>query len=128
LYKFRNSNPLLGVYDGVTGGKTGFTDLAGRCLAVSASRSGHQVVAVVLGSQNIALDGQTLLDYAYGNYEWQALPVGSSPLLDYRVGRDRVETALAEPVEVPFSSWDGRGFRGRVVLDRGAEVATGVVG
>ncbi len=128
LYKFRNSNPLLGTYDGVNGGKTGFTDLAGRCLAVSASRAGHQVIAVVLGSQNIARDGQTLLDYAYGNYEWVTLPVSNSPLLDYHIGQDRVEMGLAQPAEVPLSPWEGREYRGQVVLDRGATTATGLVG
>jgi D-alanyl-D-alanine carboxypeptidase len=128
LYKFRNSNPLLGAYDGVNGGKTGFTDLAGRCLAVSATRGGHQLIAVILGSQNIALDGQTLLDYAYGNYDWVAVPVNNSPLLDYRIGRERVETGLVEPPSVPMSPWEGREYRGRVVLDRGAPEASGLVG
>jgi serine-type D-Ala-D-Ala carboxypeptidase (penicillin-binding protein 5/6) len=128
LYKFRNSNPLLGTYDGVNGGKTGFTDLAGRCLAVSATRGGHQLVAIILGSQNIALDGQTLLDYAYGNYDWVAVPVSNSPLLDYRIGRERVETGLVAPPAVPLSPWEGREYRGRVVLDRGAPEASGLVG
>jgi D-alanyl-D-alanine carboxypeptidase len=128
LYKFRNSNPLLGTYDGVNGGKTGFTDLAGRCLAVSASRGGHQVIAVVLGSQNIARDGQTLLDYAYGNYDWVALPVNSSPMLDYQIGQERVEMGLAQPATVALSKWEARDFRGRVVLDRGATTGNGLVG
>ena len=102
--------------------------VAGRCLAVSATRGGHQVVAVVLGSQNIAQDGQTLLDFVFGNYEWVALPGGGSPLFEYRVGRERVETGLAEPAEVPFSPWEGREYRGRVVLDRGVASGTGLVG
>jgi D-alanyl-D-alanine carboxypeptidase len=112
LYKFRNSNPLLGAYPGVSGGKTGFTDLAGRCLALSAERGGRQIVAVVLGSDNIALDGQVLLDYAFSNYEW--FPIEA-------VGSRRVPslspTGPPGGVQVALPSWEGTRFRWDVVLD-----------
>ncbi|NLM97262.1 MAG: D-alanyl-D-alanine carboxypeptidase, partial [Halanaerobiaceae bacterium] len=44
----RNHNKLLWLYDDITGGKTGFTKAAGRCLAASAERNGREVIAVVL--------------------------------------------------------------------------------
>jgi len=65
LYVFRTSNPLLGVYPGADGIKTGFTDDAGRCLASSAVRDGRRVITIVLNSPNIATDGSTLLDTAF---------------------------------------------------------------
>jgi len=117
LYMFRSSNPLLGRYDGVDGGKTGFTDLAGRCLAVSATRAGHQVVAVMLDSDNIALDGQRLLDHAFGNYEW--LPVSADAVLsaEFRVGTQRREARVVGNSFVPLSHEEPRDIRGRVILD-----------
>jgi D-alanyl-D-alanine carboxypeptidase (penicillin-binding protein 5/6) len=128
LYKFRNSNPLLGGYDGVNGGKTGFTDLAGRCLAVSANRGGHQVVAVVLGSANIALDGQILLDYGYGNYAWLPVATGRAGTVEYRAGRDRRAARMAADAAVAVPSWEGRQARTLVAIDSAIAAADGIVG
>ncbi|HZU04855.1 MAG TPA: D-alanyl-D-alanine carboxypeptidase family protein [Chloroflexota bacterium] len=128
LYRFRNTNPLLGVYDGVNGGKTGFTDLAGRCLAVSAVRGGHQVVAVVLDSQNIALDGQVLLDYVFGNYDWLPVTIGRDGAVAYHEGEERREARLAAAAAVAVSRWDGGLPRVQVALEQGAAGANGRVG
>jgi len=46
---YDNSNKLLGKYPGMDGGKTGFTSQSGYNLAASATRSGHRLIAVVLG-------------------------------------------------------------------------------
>lgn len=59
----RNHNKLLWSYDSATGGKTGYTEAAGRCLASSARRNGREVVAVVLDSPRDWLESTTLLDY-----------------------------------------------------------------
>jgi D-alanyl-D-alanine carboxypeptidase len=128
LYMFRSSNPLLGRYDGVDGGKTGFTDLAGRCLAVSATRAGHQVVAVMLDSDNIALDGQRLLDHAFGNYEWVPVSADSALTAEYRVGTQRRELRLAGNTLVPLAHEEPRTIRGYVVLDGDLSAPVGRVG
>ena len=62
------TNDLLGTYPGADGIKTGYTDEAGWCLAASATRDGHSIIAVVLGApteqaRNAA--AQTLLDYGF---------------------------------------------------------------
>jgi D-alanyl-D-alanine carboxypeptidase (penicillin-binding protein 5/6) len=67
---FRSSNPLLGIYPGVDGIKTGFDDLAGRCLVATARRGERRAIAVVLNSQNTAEDAATLLDYAFADADW----------------------------------------------------------
>jgi len=64
---FRSRNPLLGVYDGVDGIKTGFDDLAGLCLVATASRDGHRAIAVVMKSTGFGADAASLLDYAFEN-------------------------------------------------------------
>lgn len=46
----RNHNHLLGKVAGVDGLKTGFTNTAEFCIAVTALRNGHRVIAVVMGS------------------------------------------------------------------------------
>lgn len=67
---FRSTNPLLGVYDGADGVKTGFDDHAGRCLAATAERDGRRAIAVVLHSQQYGIDAAALLDYAFEDARW----------------------------------------------------------
>ena len=45
-----NTNRHARFYQGITGGKTGFTSEAGHCLAVSATRGDLKPIAVVIGS------------------------------------------------------------------------------
>ncbi|MEJ6951018.1 D-alanyl-D-alanine carboxypeptidase family protein [Natronospora cellulosivora (SeqCode)] len=67
----RNHNKLLFSYDDITGGKTGYTRAAGRCLVASASRDGREVIAVVLNDPNDWLDVRNLLDFALDSYKKQ---------------------------------------------------------
>jgi serine-type D-Ala-D-Ala carboxypeptidase (penicillin-binding protein 5/6) len=75
LYGFRTSNPLLGVYPGADGIKTGFTDDAGRCLASTAVRDGRRIITIVLNSPNIASDSISLLDAAFAMSTPKAIEV-----------------------------------------------------
>jgi D-alanyl-D-alanine carboxypeptidase len=113
LYKFRNSNPLLGAYDGVDGGKTGLTDGCGRCLAVTAVRGGHRVVAVVLGSQDIGRDARILLDFAFSSYEWAPVHVGALPV----AGEGQAEPRLPPEAAVAMANWETPELRTRVVAN-----------
>ena len=59
-------------YSKVTGVKTGFTDLAGRCLVSSAiNPDGMELLAVVLGAdsyETLFSESQSLLEYGFANY------------------------------------------------------------
>ena len=56
-------------YDGVVGGKTGYTVAAGNTLVTYANRGGFNLVAVVLNSVGGAYeDTRLLLDYGYDNF------------------------------------------------------------
>ena len=63
----RNENQMLWLYRGGNGIKTGYTDLAGRCLVSSAKRDGVQIIAVVLDSLYLWNDSIALLDYGFEN-------------------------------------------------------------
>ncbi len=66
-----NTNKLVRFYDGCDGGKTGFTNQAGFCLAATAKRNGLRVISVVIGadtSQNRFDDVRSMFDYAFANY------------------------------------------------------------
>jgi D-alanyl-D-alanine carboxypeptidase len=85
LYLFRNSNPILGAVPNVDGIKTGFTDDAGRCFAVSATRDGRRIIAVILNSPNIGLDAQLLLDAEFAASRPASLSIPRPGFADVRI-------------------------------------------
>jgi D-alanyl-D-alanine carboxypeptidase (penicillin-binding protein 5/6) len=58
-------NRILDVYPGATGLKTGFTDAAGGCIVVTATRGGRHLIAVLLGSDIVFGDAARILDYGF---------------------------------------------------------------
>ncbi len=69
-----NRNELLGTYPGVNGIKTGTTEAAEECLLVSAVYRGHQVLVVVMGSQDRYGEVRALLDHYRKYFVWVAPP------------------------------------------------------
>jgi D-alanyl-D-alanine carboxypeptidase (penicillin-binding protein 5/6) len=63
--RFANRDELLFSYRWTEGGKTGFTNLAGRCLVASVRRGGRRLVAVALGSVDAFSDLRALFDYGF---------------------------------------------------------------
>ncbi|MFN8637364.1 MAG: D-alanyl-D-alanine carboxypeptidase family protein [Chloroflexota bacterium] len=113
---FRTRNPLLGVYDGVDGIKTGYDDLAGRCLVATATRDGRRAIAVVMNSPRYDLDAASLLDYAFGDGEW-----GHS-------GQGKAERKPTEPrIAMLRADMQGAGIDAPPVLGRAlrATIASG---
>ncbi len=71
-----NTNKLVRFYEGCDGGKTGFTNEAGFCLAATAKRQNMRVISVIIGGETSAKrfdDVRTMFDYAFANY--QAKPI-----------------------------------------------------
>ena len=74
--ELHNTNELLGVLNGVSGVKTGFTCNAGRCLVTSCKRDDMDLIGVVLGADTKKLrtkDSIKILEYAYKNYSYANL-------------------------------------------------------
>ena len=66
-----NTNRLIRFYEGCDGGKTGFTNQAGFCLAATAKRGNMRVISVVIGEENSKKrfeDVKETFDYAFANY------------------------------------------------------------
>ena len=62
---YENHNKMLKTFAGTLGGKTGFTTLAGGCLAVAVRRGDRTIVGVVLGTKDIWGDMPTLINAAF---------------------------------------------------------------
>lgn len=66
--ELKATNTLNGVYDGMCGVKTGFTQLAGGCIAAACNRGDRDLYAIVLGSEDEEtrfVDVQNLYDWFY---------------------------------------------------------------
>lgn len=77
-HDLRNSNKLVAdyFYDGVIGGKTGFTPAAGHCLISAAERNGMELIVVVLNTYSTSLNAsadatKVGLDWGFANWKLQ---------------------------------------------------------
>ena len=74
--------------EGISGVKTGFTTLAGRCYVTTAAHEGHNYMLVVLGAKKekkgepfyIYPEVSQILDWAFGRYEDRTLVTKDQPL------------------------------------------------
>lgn len=67
-----NTNRLIKTYDGIDGGKTGYTDKAKFCLTASASRGDTRLIGVVIGANDSKIrfsEMSKLFNYGFSNYE-----------------------------------------------------------
>lgn len=65
---YANHNRLLKLYEYCTGGKTGFTEAAGRCLVSSAQKDGVSLIAVTLDASDDWNDHKALYEYGFSLY------------------------------------------------------------
>ena len=78
-----NTNRLIRTFDGIDGGKTGYTDKARFCLTASATRGETRLIAVIIGSENSKTrfsEMSKLLNYGFSNYESKLLVNHEVPL------------------------------------------------
>ena len=69
-YVWHNTDPLLGVYPGAIGIKTGYTQAAGHCLLFEATRDGRSFIGVTLDSPGVGttvngIDPTRVLNWAF---------------------------------------------------------------
>ena len=116
-----NTNKLVRFYDGCDGGKTGFTNEAGFCLAATAKRNNMRVISVVIGEKTSAErfdDVKTMFDYAFANYVVSPI-LQAGQTLEEKVcvnGGKREDVAVYSPREV--SIFSKRGEKPNVTLEK----------
>lgn len=67
--RLQNKNKLLHLYQGADGVKTGYTKLAKRCLASSATRGGRQLAAITLNAPDDWNDSMRLMDWGFQSFK-----------------------------------------------------------
>lgn len=71
-----NHNRLLQELEGCIGGKTGFTEKAGRCLISAAERNGNTLVCVTLGAPDDWNDHKKLYEECFAKYRQEFFSAG----------------------------------------------------
>ena len=97
-----NTNKLINSYKGADGLKTGMTDNAGYCMAVTAKRNGMRLLAIVLGEKEGKVRNKEtaeLLDYGFNTYE-----VTTIKNKDDVVGEITIDKADPERIDVKVKS------------------------
>ena len=118
--KDSNTNRLVRFYEGCDGGKTGFTNQAGFCLAATAKRGGMRLIAVVIGedsSDHRFGDTRTMLDYAFATYTLKTVVDENNPLSETAAisgGKTKCVTVRPERSSHIFSK---RGDTENVTID-----------
>lgn len=69
-HSLSNLNKLLSQVKGVLGVKTGFTEEAKENLVTYVDREGHQILTVVLGSDDRFGETTKLIEWVYDNFSW----------------------------------------------------------
>lgn len=104
---YSNHNKLLSLYENCTGGKTGYTKTAGRCLVSSAEKDGVVLVAVTLSAPDDWTDHINLYKYGFSS-------VASLSKDEYRC-ESKVKVVGSNLSEIAVSSFD----EGSLVVPKG---------
>ena len=115
-----NTNKLVRFYDGCDGGKTGFTNEAGFCLAATAKRKDMRVISVVIGEENSANrfeDVRTMFDYAFANYTVTPIIEGQTPLEETVTVKGGKQKTVKIYPERMVSAFTKRGEKGNYSIE-----------
>lgn len=91
--ELESTDELFGVYDGLLGVKTGFTDAAGECFAGAVEQNGVRLISAVLNSTSSSMrftDTSNLWDWAFEN------------MIDYSAVQSTQTTVNANGATVPL--------------------------
>ena len=97
-----NTNKLIRFYEGADGLKTGFTDNAGYCMAVTAKRDDMRLIAIVLGEETGKVRNEetsTLLDYGFNMYKVDLVKGKDEIITDIKIDKgdkDKISLSAKE--------------------------------
>ena len=97
-YWLVNTNKLIKTYNGADGLKTGMTDKAGYCMAVTAKRNNMRLLAIVLGEESGKVRNEetaNLLDYGFNTYELETIEEKGKIL-----GEITIDKANINPIKI----------------------------
>lgn len=112
---YPNHNKLLRMYDSCIGGKTGYTDTAGRCLVSAAKQDGLTLIAVTLDDRHDWNDHISLYDHGFENYKAVTLGEDEAYTVDL-VGGDSDTASVTAECTVVVLPKESDGIKKKVYL------------
>lgn len=115
-----NTNKLIRAYRGCDGGKTGFTNEAGYCLAATAKRGDTRLIAVVIGAESAKIRNASIaamFDETFAGYETKTL-LAAGEALGTRAkvcGAKQKELSIA--AKSPLKAFGKRGEDGNYTVE-----------
>ena len=95
-----NHNRLLTLCPGCIGGKTGYTEAAGRCLVSCCEREGTRLICVTLNDPNDWEDHQVFYNWAFSRYATRDVTAGLSFLIPVLSGDRSLLPVEARPLRL----------------------------
>ena len=101
-----NTNKLVRFYEGADGLKTGFTDAAKYCMAVTAKRDNMRLIAIVLGENSGKVRNQEtmeLLDYGFNLYKVDLIKDKNDIIGELKVdkaNKDKIEVYSKDDITI----------------------------
>ncbi|WP_330949590.1 D-alanyl-D-alanine carboxypeptidase family protein [Virgibacillus sp. MG-45] len=116
-YAWRNKNKLLTrYYDFCTGGKTGYTKIAGRTLVSSAKKENMDLIAVTFNAPDDWNDHISLYEWGYSNYDLEKLDETGLQL--YKLNKEIVEGAIKDAIFYPLDEQEKNNIKKKSFLLR----------
>lgn len=87
-----NTNRLIKTFEGIEGGKTGYTDAAKFCLTASATRGTTRLIAVVIGasdSKTRFAEVSNLLNFGFANFESKLVVNSQIPVTNIAISKSK---------------------------------------
>lgn len=81
FHTLENVNLLLGKIPGVSGVKTGYTPEAGEVLSTVVKRKEHEVLIILLKSNDRFGETESLINWVFNNFDWVNLQPTESPVV-----------------------------------------------
>ena len=101
-----NRNGLLQTYSGADGLKTGYTKLAGYCLAASAIRDGQRFISIVMKTKSARVrekESKKLLNHAFTHFQSVRLFDADEKIDDFRIWqgtKDSIAVGIGESQKI----------------------------
>lgn len=130
-HNLKNTNPLLGRYDQVTGGKTGYTGGAGRCIVFYIETGSIQAVAVLLNCPTSAErvnDSNKLIKYTSQNFNTYTLLSRGTRIDSFPVEKGRAKEVYGivdDNICITLAKWEETNFD--ITYQRNSEKLTSPV-
>ncbi|MCH5157718.1 MAG: D-alanyl-D-alanine carboxypeptidase [Clostridiales bacterium] len=98
ITELTNTNKLIRFYDGCDGGKTGYTDAARSCIAVTAKRGDTRLICVTIGAENSKTrnsEVSEMLNYGFSNYKTVYAVRKGDEIGEFKVNNGKTDTVKA---------------------------------